>query len=279
MVGEARNDGLGGPAVAPAWLAPARAWSRRAPLAPRSPLLVDGHVVGSAEPRVLERVAGLLAGGHQLAGGEHAWHLQSADGDATAAMNALARALREAGLSGPWRDEQLAVGRDGEDGMRIGTIERGVVRPLGIATQAVHLIGTAPDGRMWVQQRAFSKANNPGMWDTLMGGMVSAADSLAQALSRETWEEAGLRVEQLVGLRHGGHVDFAQPAEEEDNAGYMRERIDWFAATVPSHVVPVNQDGEVERFELIPVAEVQERLARAEFTPEAALLLADYFGW
>jgi len=28
---------------------------------------------------------------------------------------------------------------------------------------------------IWVQQRALDKANDPGLWDTLMGGMVSAA--------------------------------------------------------------------------------------------------------
>jgi hypothetical protein len=39
-----------------------------------------------------------------------------------------------------------------------------------------------------VQQRALDKANDPGLWDTLMGGMVSAADTVATALARETWE-------------------------------------------------------------------------------------------
>ena len=72
----------------------------------------------------------------------------------------------------------------------IGQVERGAVRPLGIATQAVHLVGHAADGRIWVQQRALNKANDPGLWDTLMGGMVSAADTVATALVRETWEEA-----------------------------------------------------------------------------------------
>ncbi|QNP49835.1 NUDIX hydrolase [Diaphorobacter aerolatus] len=269
---------------APAWLAAARAHAKRPTLRLRMPFVVDGEDIGSVETQVIERVAGSLPGGHRLFFDEGAWQLQSAaagaDGGAngaTAAMNALARAMREAGLSGPWRDEQLAVCN--EQGQRIGTIERGLVRPLAIATRAVHLIGASPDGRMWVQQRAFDKANHPGMWDTLMGGMVSADDSLEQALARETWEEAGLRIADLQDLRHGGHVDFAQPAEEEDNAGYMRERIDWFGATIPENITPENQDGEVERFELWTVDKVRDGLANAAFTPEAALLLAAYFGW
>ena len=72
-------------------------------------------------------------------------------------------------------------------------MERAVVRPLGITTFAVHLLAS-PDGRHWVQQRSLTKPNDPGLWDTLMGGMIPASDSMAQALERETWEEAGLRL-------------------------------------------------------------------------------------
>ena len=140
---------------------------------------------------------------YQLSEAEHsegrAWHLQASPADTTDALNTLAAALRDAGLCGPWRDEQLAVTNPA--GEVIGTVERGAVRVLGVATRAVHLVGLAPDGRMWVQKRSLTKPNNPGLWDTLMGGMVSATDSLPQALARETWEEAGLRVEALADVQ------------------------------------------------------------------------------
>jgi hypothetical protein len=71
--------------------------------------------------------------------------------------------LRAARRCGPWRDEQL---RGRHPGQRLGTVERGAVRVLGLATQAVHLVGVAPDGRHWVQQRALDKPNDPGLWDT-----------------------------------------------------------------------------------------------------------------
>ena len=195
----------------------------------------------------------------------------------TPALNLLAQALRAQGQCGPWRDEQLAVCN--AHGERLGTIERGAVRVLGIATRAVHLVGLAPDGRMWVQQRARTKPNNPGMWDTLMGGMVSAADSLQTAVARETWEEAGLRMAQLSGLRPGGQVRFALPSDEGGGAGYMVECIHWYQATVRAGATPDNQDGEVERFDCLAHGEVQARLAQGAFTPEAALVLAAFYGW
>ena len=109
-------------------------------------------------------------------------------GDLSASLSQLAQALRVHSpyVAAQWRGEALAVCSDA--GQTVGQVERGAVRPLGMATQAVHLVGHAADGRIWVQQRALDKANDPGLWDTLMGGMVSAADTVATALARETWE-------------------------------------------------------------------------------------------
>ena len=266
----------------PAWVAPARASAGCGPSRVRLPLWVEGARVGSVDAEVFGqiRLQRLLDKRWQLSmeerEGAPAWVLRG--GDATAALGALAQALRGAGRCGPWRDEQLAV-CDGQ-GRRIATVERGAVRVLGIATRAVHLVGCTPDGaRLWVQQRSLSKPSNPGMWDTLMGGMVSSADTLEQALARETWEEAGLRVDALQGVAHAGHVDFAQPSGEAGGIGYMAERIDWFRATVLQGLAPANQDGEVERFECLPHAEVHARLAQGAFTPEAALVLAAFYGW
>jgi 8-oxo-dGTP pyrophosphatase MutT (NUDIX family) len=268
--------------VAPEWVAAARAAALRPPLQPRQPVWVQGHAVGSVAQGILNEIGqgflssnGFLLSNEEFEG-QAIWHLRG-DGDPSAALNQLAQGLRGAGQCGPWRNEQLAVWT--LRGERLGTIERGAVRPLGLATCAVHLVAWAPDGRMWVQQRAFDKPNNPGMWDTLMGGMVSAQDDLTQALARETWEEAGLQVTQLQQLRHGGHVDFAQPSDEAQGSGYMVERIDWFAAQVPEGMQPENQDGEVAGFELLTQQVLLQRLAQGTFTPEASLVLAAALGW
>lgn len=268
-------------ATAPAWVADARARAFGAPATARVPLLLGDQCVGSVDVEVFNEkgLQRLLDKRWQLSktefAGQACWALVG--DDPTTALNALARALREAGRCGPWRDEQLAV--RGADGRRLATVERGAVRVLGLATQAVHLVGCTPDGAMWVQQRAFDKPTHPGRWDTLMGGMVSAADSLEQALARETWEEAGLRMDQLTAVARGGRVDFALPSDEGGGAGYMVETIHWYHATVDAGATPLNQDGEVARFECLPHARVQARLAEGAFTPEAALVLAAFYGW
>lgn len=264
------------------WLAGARASAQQPPARPRQPLVVAGQVVGSVAEGFLNKIGlhRLLDKRFKLSNNEHsgapAWHLEVPMGAATEALNTLAAALRDADLCGPWRNEQLAVCNPA--GEVVATVERGAVRVLGITTRAVHLVGLAPDGRMWVQKRSMTKPNNPGLWDTLMGGMVSAADSLPQALARETWEEAGLQVEALQGLRHGGQVDFSRPSREGGGAGYMRERIDWFCAQVPEGVEPHNQDGEVERFDLLTLDGLRTQVAQGLFTLEAGLVIAGYLG-
>lgn len=259
----------------PVQLRALRAAAVQPPLRPRVPLWSGASVIGSVEPDFLDQISlqPLSDGGKQLLKEERVegpgWHLL---GDVTTGLNHLAAALHRAGLAGAWRDEQLAV--NDQHGRRLGSVERAAVRPLGIRTQAVHLLGQAPDGRFWVQQRAFDKPNDPGLWDTLMGGMISGADTLDSALARETWEEAGLHLIDLQALRHGGRIHTCRPAHDGGGAGYLDEHLDWYHCTVPDGLVPVNQDGEVERFALMDGQALLQKMQQNEFTLEAMLIQA-----
>ncbi|WP_295957149.1 NUDIX domain-containing protein [Rhodoferax sp.] len=263
----------------PPWLAQLRADADQPPLRPRAPLWAGRAQVGSVEPEFirkieLQRIPYL----HRLLlkieqNGKAGWQLQ---GDPTNSLAHLAHALRDAGLAAAWRDEQLAV--SDAEGQAFATVERAVVRALGITTHAVHLVGAAPDGRVWVQQRALTKPNDPGLWDTLVGGMVSAADNLDTALERETWEEAGLRLPTLQALRPGGQLTTRRPSTDSGGAGYVVEHIHWYACTLPAGLEPQNQDGEVQGFALLTPALLVQQLEEGAFTDDAALILAGYLG-
>ena len=253
-------------AVAPAWRARLQARADAPPLRPRVPLWWRAHRIGSVESELFAR-AGLAGDALVRAAGDGGWRLE---GELGASLQRIAEALRATGLAHTWRNEQLAV-RAG-DGTVLGTVERAVTRALGMATQAVHLTATAPDGRVWLQQRAFDKPSDPGLWDTLVGGTVPASDGLEQALARETWEEAGLRLSQVQGLRHGGRIETRRPFAEQPH-GYVVETLDWYACTLPDGVVPANQDGEVAAFACLPPGEVALRLQQDACTIDAALIL------
>ena len=250
--------------MTPAWLARLRERADTPPLRPRDTLrLAQARAeIGSVEPALAQRLAdaGLLR-----SDGAAAWLI---DDPADAALARIAAWLREAGVASRWRDELLAV--TDAAGKVHAAIERAAVRPLGITTHAVHLVGRHADGRWWLQQRALDKATDPGLWDTLMGGLVAGHETLLQTLERETWEEAGLHVAELQQLADRGQLRVRRPVAE----GYMVERIWIWEAVVPAALQPVNQDGEVQRFECVDDTMLREWLVAEAFTLEAALVLA-----
>lgn len=245
------------------WLRQLHGQLEAPPRHPRVPLSWVGTAIGSVEPELMRRIAVPQLrerdGGYEITG------------ELTSSLAAIANALRAAGVVYAWRDELVAV-RD-EARVMLGKVERGVVRILGIATDAVHLLGLHPDGGQWVQQRAFDKPDDPGLWDTMVGGLVGADESLEESLARETWEEAGLRLTQLHDLRKLGTFVTRRPKRNQVG-GYVVERLTWWSCTVPEDTVPVNRDGEVAQFRVMDEGEIARRLELGEFTLDASLMLA-----
>lgn len=253
----------------PDWWQALAARAALPPTRPRVALRLDGApgapAIGSIEPALAAR---LRSAGLPLRARDGA---EFVTGHADEALACIARSLHEQGLSHRWRDELLAVtALDDADATPLARIERSAVRPLGIRTRAVHLIAFTPLGRVWIQQRALDKATDPGQWDTLVGGLVAADESDAEALARETQEEAGLRVADLRELNHADRLTIRRPVSE----GYMVEQIEVFEAVVPAHLEPRNEDGEVERFDCLVPKELVGLIADGRLTLEAALMLA-----
>jgi 8-oxo-dGTP pyrophosphatase MutT (NUDIX family) len=268
--GAACDGRVSGLALDAHWRGALLARAVQPPSSPRQPLRWDGRTIGSVDVALAAALPCVGAAGaapllHREAGG---WTVH---GDLGRGLHRLALALRAAGLAHVWRDERLAVCDGG--GIALASVERAVVRVLGIATRAVHLVGFDTRGHVWLQQRALTKPNDPGLWDTLMGGMVSADDTLETALERETWEEAGLHLHALQDVEPGGWVHIERPVDDGTRHGYVVEDICWSRCTLPDGMVPVNQDGEVERFECVAPREVVARLEAGLFTDEAALVL------
>jgi 8-oxo-dGTP pyrophosphatase MutT (NUDIX family) len=252
----------------PTWLLQAASTAQKPPEAPRLSFLIDQHEVGSVTPDLADwltrQVPGLVRDANALT------LLARCQDDREASLHQIALALRAGGRAGAWRNELLAVLDDNDQ--RISRIERAAVRQLGIRTQAVHLMAFAPDGRLWLQQRAWDKATDPGRWDTLVGGLVSASEaSLHDALVRESMEEAGLDLTRLDTPIYRGTLRECRPI---DTDGYMIEDMLVWELELPDHIAPRNLDGEVADFACLPWAQVQAMLADHQFTLEATLMIA-----
>ncbi|WPB59025.1 NUDIX domain-containing protein [Xylophilus sp. GOD-11R] len=233
---------------------------------PRMPLRIGQHQVGSVALPLwtLMTAAGLPL----LRDGRIA-------GEAGPALAHIAEWLRAAGHAGHWRDELLAV-MPTDDDTALTRVERGVVRNLGIRTLAVQLHARIEgSGHWWLQQRALDKATDPGLWDTVMGGMVSDGETVSQTLVREAWEEAGLRLAELPQPpSNAGSFTVRRPVSDAGAHGLQIETIHAFACTVAADFTPVNQDGEVLRFAVFDDAAIDALISGGKLTLEAAIAVA-----
>ena len=170
----------------------------------------------------------------------------------------LAQMLHEGKLITQWRNELLDV-VPLDFSHAVTKAERGIFRFLGLSTTCVHALATDDDGRFWIARRSPNKQVDPGLWDTLSGGLTSAGESLQ--------EEAGLKPDQYSPIAPPTTFLVTRPVRD----GWMRERTVVFRVKLKSHVVPNNRDGEVAGFEAVKKSELLDRIDQNLFTLDAAL--------
>ncbi|WP_110400870.1 NUDIX hydrolase [Sphaerotilus hippei] len=195
----------------------------------------------------------------------------------------LAADLRRQGLIEGWRDELFPV--QALDALpthaggppALTRIERASARFWGTLTFGAHCNGYVADAdarpvALWIGERAADKAVDPGRLDNLIGAGVPDGQTPAQALLREAWEEAGLHPAQLQRVRTGSVLELLRDRPE----GLQREHLHVHDLELPAGLQPVNQDGEVARFHLLPIAEALEAARDGRMTVDAALATLDF---
>lgn len=240
----------------------------------RTPLWHGAERIGSVAPEHLaavRRFTGLL---REEANG---LHLRPASAEALTAAFADANAtLRAEGLVRGWREEAFTV-HGPASGTDHGRIERAATRFWGLLTWGAHCNGfvRAANGQiaqLWLGQRAANKSVDPNQWDNLIGAGVGAGQSPLDALLREAWEEAGLVPAQMAAVCPGRVVQMCRAIPE----GLQFERLACFDVELPAGLQPRNQDGEVQRFELLPVEAALARAESGAMTVDSALVTLDF---
>lgn len=250
---------------------PALAAARAHDASRRLPFFIGAHRVGSVAREHLGALRGWPA---QLSVSESAVVLTS--DNASAAFAQINAALRARGLVRGWRDEAFAV-FDLDTGERLARTERAAARFWGTLTLAAHANGyvAGPDGHpshLWIARRSLGKPIDPGLLDSLVGGGVPDGQTPHEALLREAWEEAGLAAPLLQGARAARVLRLHRDCPE----GLQLEDLHVWDVALPAGLQPENQDGEVQGFQCLPLAEALALAAGTAMTVDAALLTLDF---
>ncbi len=250
---------------------PAVAAARAHDPARRVPFVIGSHLAGSV---AREHLAALRDWPQALQIGARAVHLLAPE--PTAVLAQVNAALREQGLVRGWRDEPFAV-FSLDDGSRLARTERAAARFWGLLTLAAHANGyvAGPDGaptHLWIAQRSFDKATDPGLFDSLVGGGVPDGQTPWEALIREGYEEAG-QTEACMRQATPGRVLRLQRDIPE---GLQLEDLHVWDLALPAGVAPHNPDGEVQAFACLAVADALALAAGEQMTVDAALVTLDF---
>ncbi|NKB60351.1 MAG: DUF4743 domain-containing protein [Alphaproteobacteria bacterium] len=176
----------------------------------------------------------------------------------SAAMDVPLRTLAESGVIFAWREEAYPVMANWGDPPLL-QMERAACPSFGIRSWGVHMNGFVrlADGlHMWVAYRAKDKPTYPGMLDNAVAGGQPIGITARDNLIKECAEEAGIPEDLSGQARPVGVISYCHQTAD----GVKPDQMFCYDLEMPADFTPVNQDGEIDSFDLWPVQEVAARV-------------------
>jgi 8-oxo-dGTP pyrophosphatase MutT (NUDIX family) len=190
-------------------------------------------------------------------------------------LPAIARQLVEDGHF-RFRREDFDI-RATPDGAVLARLDRGALPSFGVMAEGVHVNGLVrrSDGvHVWVARRAADKHLDPGKLDHIVAGGVPAGLSPAETLLKEAEEEAAIPAPLARQAVPVALIAYAMERSE----GLRRDRLHCYDLDLPEDFCPRATDGEVEAFELWPIARVVQAVRETDrFKFNVNLVLIDLF--
>jgi 8-oxo-dGTP pyrophosphatase MutT (NUDIX family) len=191
------------------------------------------------------------------------------------ALPSIARNLSDARWF-RWRSEAFDI-RATPDGPVLAQLDRGALPSFGVLAVGVHMNGLVrrPDGlHLWVARRAANKALDPSKLDHIVAGGVPAGLTPVETLVKEAEEEAAIPPSLARRATEVGTIAYAMERPE----GLRRDLLHCYDLDLPEDFRPRPADGEVEAFELWPIARVMQTVRDGDdFKFNVNLVLIDLF--
>ncbi|AED92711.1 Nudix hydrolase 24 [Arabidopsis thaliana] len=156
------------------------------------------------------------------------------------------------------------------------SIERAAAPYFGLKGYAIHVNGYVErDGQkfLWIGKRSLAKSTYPGKLDHLVAGGLPHGISVCENLVKECEEEAGISkvlADRAIAVGVVSYMDI-------DRYCFTRDVLFCYDLELPQDFVPTNQDGEVDSFRLIPVAQVANVVRKTSFFKDScSLVIIDF---
>jgi 8-oxo-dGTP pyrophosphatase MutT (NUDIX family) len=233
---------------------------------------ISGHAIGRIRHEVAdfllgENLAGRAPGGIGIPGGGFK--------AVSTRLAGIASALADAGMMAPLRDELTPVLRKWGAGP-CAEIDRSGLPGLGVPAFGVHVNGFVRANHglfLWIGHRARDRHVAPGKLDHLIAGGIPMGYTAMETVIKEAEEEAGIDADLAARAKPVSTITYSLATAE----GFRNDTLFVFDLEVPAGVVPVGVDGEVDRFELLPVERVIEILRDTDdFKFNVNLVLIDF---
>jgi 8-oxo-dGTP pyrophosphatase MutT (NUDIX family) len=174
-----------------------------------------------------------------------------------------------------WRNETFDVARCwGEQ--PILRLDRGAVPFFGVRAYGVHLNGYRrrdSEYFLWIGRRAFNKQVAPGKLDNLVAGGIGNGHGAAATLIKEAEEEASIGGTLIAEAVATGALTYRMGTR----IGVRDDVMFVYDLEVPDDFTPTNSDGEIAGFELMPLAEILERIrTTTDFKFNVNLVILDF---
>jgi 8-oxo-dGTP pyrophosphatase MutT (NUDIX family) len=155
-------------------------------------------------------------------------------------------------------------------------LDRGAVPFFGVRAYGIHINGYRRDGdrySLWIGRRAKNKQVSPGKLDNIVAGGIGNGYSAAATLAKEAEEEAAIDAALIASAVPSGALTYRM----ETKTGIRDDVMFVYDLEVPPDFVPKNQDGEIDGFELMPLADILERIrTTADFKFNVNLVILDF---
>lgn len=174
------------------------------------------------------------------------------------AIKPVLQQLHKEGIIDTWVDELYAITNNFGDEPAL-LIERASVSYFGARGYGVHINGLVEksDGvYIWIARRAKDKPFWPGSLDQIVAGGQPAGIGLMENVIKESAEEASIPESLSTNAELVSEIHYRGETHSEKNRGLNVDTLFNYDLWLPENFTPINTDGEVDEFILMPLEEM-----------------------